>query len=369
MESRWHGGTKGVTMKTTTVLDVRKLGARGDGKTDDTGAFQKALDAAGTCGGTVVVPPGVYPCGELHMRAGTGLAGYPAWSYRESRGSVLCLNDADASCLLNLTGAFGATVSGLCLRGKGTGTRPVHGILVEKQDYGTQEDTVRIDGCRIEQFAGDGIRLERIWCFSVRHTHCFHNAGCGVRVRGWDGFLIDNWFSGNGMAGFGAYDENASCTLTGNRIEWNRKGGIVIVGGSHYNITGNYIDRSGRNGICLLPDGRRTCRHLTLTGNLLYRSGKPDWGYDSEDDSAHVRCDSVSGLVLTGNVMTAGRDDGDRGQWSPDACLVVRRLEHAVIRGNAMHEGSLRHLVVDRGGHGEGVVLSDNVGSLKKTGG
>ncbi|GHT75104.1 hypothetical protein AGMMS50262_09470 [Bacteroidia bacterium] len=42
------------------VVSVLNFGAKGDGKTDDTRAFQKALDFFGTKGGTVYVPRGVY---------------------------------------------------------------------------------------------------------------------------------------------------------------------------------------------------------------------------------------------------------------------------------------------------------------------
>ena len=349
------------------TLNALDFGARGDGKADDTAAIQDALDAAGKTHGTVLLPAGVYQCGELKVPAGVGLQGLPAWSYRDSRGSVLRLNDGDAPCLLNLTGAYGATVNGLCFHGGGLGAdKPVHGILVDKSDYGSQEDAPRIDVCRVEHFTGDGIRLERIWCFSVRHSQCIGNGGSGLRVRGWDGFILDNWFSGNGMAGFGAYDESASNTLTGNRIEWNRQGGIVVHGGTHYNITGNYIDRSGRCGIALLPRDEAICHIFAVTGNVIYRSGKPEWGKDDDHDSSHVRFENVRGLVFSGNAMNAGRDDNAKGEWSPDYSIVIRKLESSIVKDNVMHEGSLKDLVVDQGEHGPGVVVEHNVGSLKK---
>src|SRR4051812_19571906 len=39
---------------------VREFGAKGDAATDDTAAFQAALDDAGKIGGRVFVPPGRY---------------------------------------------------------------------------------------------------------------------------------------------------------------------------------------------------------------------------------------------------------------------------------------------------------------------
>jgi hypothetical protein len=57
--------------------DVRSFGAVGDGKTDDTAAFQKALDAAGAAGGgTVHAPRGNYFfAGHLNVPNGVTLAG------------------------------------------------------------------------------------------------------------------------------------------------------------------------------------------------------------------------------------------------------------------------------------------------------
>ncbi len=59
------------------VYNVRAHGAKGDGKTDDTAAFQRALDAAGKAGGgTVRAPRGTYHfAGHLSVPRGVTLAG------------------------------------------------------------------------------------------------------------------------------------------------------------------------------------------------------------------------------------------------------------------------------------------------------
>jgi hypothetical protein len=55
--------------------NVRDFGAAGDGKTDDTGSLQKALDAARSTGGIVFFPPGVYLTRRLTLHSRTHLRG------------------------------------------------------------------------------------------------------------------------------------------------------------------------------------------------------------------------------------------------------------------------------------------------------
>jgi len=56
------------------VFNVRDFGARADGKTKDTAAFQQALDACSTNGGGVVdVPPGAYLIGSIVIGSNTTL--------------------------------------------------------------------------------------------------------------------------------------------------------------------------------------------------------------------------------------------------------------------------------------------------------
>ena len=135
-----------------------------------------------------------------------------------------------------------------------------------------------------------------------------------------------------------------------------------MLGGSNYNITGNYIDRSGGPAICLLPRDDSPCFCFTITGNVIYRSGKPEWTTDPHD-SAHVRLEGAHGLVFAANSMCVGQDDGG-GLMSPKHGMVLRALKNSVVKDNALHIGALEQLVVDLGEHEEGVVIKDNVGSL-----
>ncbi len=352
-------------------LNVRDFGAVGDGAADDTAAFQKALDAAAEGKAIIRVPAGAYAVGALKLHPQTGLWGDATWSYRDFGGSVLRLIDPDARCLLDLTGAVGATVNGLSLDGgdgrvggERTYRGSAHGVMIDKGDYGREEDVPRIERCRIGGFAGDGIHLGRIWCWSVRHCMVCFNGGHGIRVRGWDGFLLDTWLSGNVGAGYFAGEENASTTITANRIEWNRGGGIFLAGAKNYNITGNYLDRSGGCGIRLARGETRTNENITITGNVIFRSGRPGWREMEDHESSHAWLEAASGVAFCGNTMRVWRDDGPVGEFSPDYGVVYRALANSLIKNNVLHDGALWKLLVDLHDHGQNVSIADNVGRL-----
>src|SRR5512145_215690 len=56
------------------ILDVREFGARGDGKTLDTAAINRAIDAAADKGGgTVILPAGTYLSFSIHLRSHVSL--------------------------------------------------------------------------------------------------------------------------------------------------------------------------------------------------------------------------------------------------------------------------------------------------------
>ncbi len=348
-------------------LNVRNFGAAGDGKTDDTAPLQRAIDAAAVNSSGVFLPPAIYITRELHVRPGIALIGIPAWNYSGPGGSTLRLAGPDAPGLLNLTDARGATIDGLALDGRGLGQN-VHGIFTERTAYGPHEDGFRIERCQITCFTGDGLHLERAWCFSVRHCECMANHGDGLSLRGWDGFILDNWLSGNGRAGFAARDENASVTFTANRVEWNSEENFVVVGGDGYQITGNFFDRAGTVGIALRHNpqtagwNKGPCTQFAITGNFIKRSGR--FAKAGTHDSAQIVLEGSSGVTCAGNVLESGRDDGNQGVWSPSFGIVWQGLENCVLANNVLHEGALQQLMVDLGGKRDGVIVKDNPGSL-----
>jgi hypothetical protein len=342
------------------LIDARQAGALGDGKSDDTLALQRAFDAASEHSGGVFIPPGVYLTNELHVRPGTAITGVAAWNYSGPGGSVLRLAGANSTCLLNLTDARGSSIEGLALDGRSLGSG-IHGIFVNRTAYAKHEDGFRIDRCQVARFTGDGANLACVWCFSIRHSMFAYNKGDGINLRGWDGFLIDNWLSGNQRAGFAARHENASITFTANRVEWNGEENMLITGGDGYQITGNFFDRAGTVGIALRKS-TRGCVQVTITGNFIKRSGK--LAVAETHDSAQILLEGSEGVTCIGNSIQAGRDDGNAGIFSPSYGIVYQGLRNCVVRDNVLHDGALKQLMLDLGDQHEGVIVADNPGRL-----
>jgi hypothetical protein len=74
--------------------------------------------------------------------------------------------------------------------------------------------------------------------------------------------------------------------------------------------------------------------------------------------------EGATGITCTGNSIWSGQDDGGEGKWTPSYGIVYQGLENCVIRNNVLHDGALRQLFVDLGGHGEGVSVGENPGRL-----
>ena len=280
-------------------LDIYEFGTKGDGIHDDTFALQKALNESSQSGLALYFSPGIFSVGELIVPPETVLIGEPKWGFSSEKigNTVLKQRFENQECVLDVSGASGSTINGMSVQGLGKG-RACNGILSRKPDPGKHEDAYRIERTKVSGFTDHAVKLMNVWCFSIRHSMFAFSGGDGLHMQGYDGFISDNWFSGNRGCGFGTEDTNCSVTMTGNRIEWNGNGGIVVRGGSQYNITGNYIDRSGKEGIALIPGNEKGrsifCNTISCAGNVIYRSGKSA----GSENSAHIRMEKCVGVTV-----------------------------------------------------------------------
>ncbi|MGO8679242.1 MAG: right-handed parallel beta-helix repeat-containing protein [Limisphaerales bacterium] len=353
------GAAEGSGARAATVFNVADFGAKGDGKTSDSEAIQKALDAAGAVSGTVYLPAGRYPCHDLKVHAHTTVLAEPQWGYSGEGGAMLVLDSDEADCLLNITGAYGVHLHGLFLRGRREARKAIHGVFLNNdQKYSPHEDAIVIDDCKVERFSGHGVHLLRIWVFIIRHSIFQGNRGCGVQITGWDGFVTDNQFSGNGSHGFACESVGATVMFTANRVEWNQGYGLLLVAGDAWNVTGNCFDRNWGAGLCALK-----MRTTTVTGNVFRRSGKDSRLLPEGERSCQVRLEECSGLTFVSNVCAAGRDDGGKGDDTPHFGFVVRKLSHCVISANTLFRGYMKEMTADLGEHGPEYLFANNVGS------
>lgn len=81
-------------------VNVRDFGAKGDGVTDDTAAFQAALDSLADRGGTVVVPAGTYMI-KSHIRVPNNVTLEGVWkiptAFQHMRGTILLAVEGEGS--------------------------------------------------------------------------------------------------------------------------------------------------------------------------------------------------------------------------------------------------------------------------------
>ena len=146
--------------------------------------------------------------------------------------------------------------------------------------------------------------------------------------------------------------------FTANRVEWNKGYGLYLYSGDAWNVTGNCFDRNWGAGLCALK-----MRTTTITGNVFRRCGKDSSLLPEGERSSQVRLEECSGLTFVSNVCAAGRDDGGRGDYTPQFGFLVRKLSHCVISSNTLFKGYVKEMTSDLGEHGQEYVFANNVGS------
>jgi polygalacturonase len=175
----WVAAVAAVHAEETRTFNVREFGARGDGKSLDTGAIQQALDACGKAGGGIVrLPAGTYLCQPIHLRNKTTVQIDP--------GARLQATDdpdhfADARkpgsrlAFVNASGLEQVTIAGSGII-DGAGERwwaPIRAAKLAKQPYNEAPRRPRmviLSGCRNVRI--EGVTLQNSPSFHLVPVDC-----------------------------------------------------------------------------------------------------------------------------------------------------------------------------------------------------
>ncbi|MFI3325431.1 MAG: right-handed parallel beta-helix repeat-containing protein [Clostridia bacterium] len=350
--------------------NVKNFGAIGNGIADDTdailGAIQNAVDETGV----VYFPPGTYMIRPIEVPSHITLMGNSSWSYLGSRTdkdgnsldpgykgrTIISPINADGKALLDLNGKCGTRIIGLTFDGRdiGTGFHCIytHNIGIEQH--------ICVEDCRIESFSGSGIRLDRVWVFSIRRNIIMRNGEHGIDcTSGYDGWIIDNQLTGNKGAGLYASGEDipgkdefgrpiftgmATVMVTANRVEWNKTAGVSIKASNTMQFTGNSIDHNFGPGFYI-----HSCVSGTISGNVIRSSS-----VDLENNlSCQIYLEECKGVSVTGNSFWGWyeRKEYNLTKVAPYYNFTLKNNRDCVITGNAAYEGCGIQSVLDLGGN------------------
>ncbi len=302
-------------------VNVRDFGAVGDGKTDDTGSFQRAVDSGK---GDIFIPRGVYRLtktivadldrvGPLSI-TGTGTAKIimagpgPAFKLGGTHEGTAAPNtvkenvwqnqrmpvvsgleivgaDPEA-CGVEATGTMKATFSKLAIR------KALHGIQLTKRNR-----NVIISDCHIYENRGIGIYLDQVSLhqINVGNSHVSYNAGGGIVQRSGEvrNLQIGNCDIEANMGEKAPATANVLIDATGGSI-----GEIAITGctlqhaheapgSANIRIIGEGLPRQ-------YAEGELRGGNVTITGNVL------------SDVQVNIDLHKVRGVTIVGNTIWKG---------------------------------------------------------------
>jgi len=291
----------------TTRISVRDKGAYGDGLHDDTAAFQAAVNALPSTGGTVYVPAGTYLIDAVRsvrlrslmhfeMAVDAKLVAKPNSSERSKVLYVYKIKDVEIS---------GGQIVGERDRHTGTTGEWGHAIQVLGSERVTVRDT------RLSRCWGDGMSIGVAAVYNaasilskdvvVSNIVSTGNRRQGLSICGVIGVKVyDSEFSntsgtkpecgidiepsepdiasdvhienclvrGNAKYGILSYKRVSNVTIKNCIIEQNGSCGLVTVGSSNVMVTGNGIRNNSATGL-FVQDGSK---YVTVTGNTFFNN-------------------------------------------------------------------------------------------------
>lgn len=130
-------------------------------------------------------------------------------------------------------------------------------------------------------------------------------------------------------------------SFLGVRNEWNGATNYFSSGATQNIVTGELVDRAGKNGFVALNGGS-----WLINSVIVKRSGRN--ADDGSNDSAHFYVDGEnSSIILSGVKTLAGKDDGNTGHLSPQHSLIIGSKGAAkIIIGSSDLTGSVGEPII-----------------------
>jgi len=292
------------------VRNVKDFGAVGDGVTDDTAAFQAAIDDLPDAGGVVSIPPGTYMVGNLQLKSGTNLVGC-------GRATVLKARPG-AGTVIGMAGGVQdrIRISDLVIDGnKQDEHSDAHGLYLSPHPDGTGATTnlvvERVYFRNHKYYAiliGQGDHRNLLF----RDVDILTTDKTGIRIESGSDIWIDrahiqNVGSANGGYGIGTTRPSAgvhNLSITNSTIAGSGHHNIYLCNTGNVRIENNYLYFAGRidgSGSGIQAEYGPELTGLTVIGNTI------------EDSQGYAICAAgVHHFVMVGNSIKGGRDPGIR---------------------------------------------------------
>ena len=346
------------------------------GTSDDSAAFQAALNAAGAAGGAQVVAPyGSYNVTNLAVSSGTQIW-FPGVTLVNLAGATTpCLSiggpatqvvveavridgskAAGESSGLVIAGSYSRVTSAYVHDTKG------HGIVVQGNPGPNPTTHITVDNCKVYGAGGNGITLASSGSESAP-THVLVDAnhvessrgaalavaGVGMQVVFSNNFVENGLAAGEGGEGCAAYSHlNSGILCVGNSFYGVALQGIRL-GGSHIAAVGNTITTPGRTGILIEADEPGTITtDFDVSANLIDGAGTPSAPFSGvyvegmsggaitanmiDNAAAHgVSANACSALAISGNTIKAP---------GLGSCVRINSCQRVTVVGNVAYNAS-----------------------------
>jgi hypothetical protein len=311
------------------VFDVHRFGAAGDGRHNDSGPLQRAIDRAAAHPGSIVyLPRGTYSCpAGIRLRSRVNLRGdgsSSSWLQGHldfaSRSTIskLKIGTAGVDAVSNLSGASHTTFSRCRFRGGGAGSGGAVVLLGSSSGSSHSLSYVTFSHCQIERNLG-----VEDWSVNGGSGHgyndisVYENPNAGGSQISHLAFLACHVGVSNGAGGHDTGSPRADIEV------WTGTGKIVK-GWSHLTIRGCVFEASDRFCIDLADWPAANGMHLAgpalIEGNTIkgggYGSGDHPWSYS-------ICLEAPRNVRIAHNTIYGAADSTICGSYGPASHTVI----------------------------------------------